>query len=178
MSLDYRGGAGEVGYRLQSGEDLSGKALAQQETLFVDDYETWDERIPALRSTTFRAMMAVPLTGRFGPLGVLMLRSTEVGAFGDREVRLSNLFAQQASAALDNARLNRDAQQRAEEFSLLSQAGIDLLPIRNVEEMLATAADWTRRIFNAPRVVIFLKDEVNDRYLRGRSIEGEERVAP
>jgi len=148
--------ADKLGYRIPRDTGLIGKALAQQQ---------------ALRSPRQSAMMAVPLIGRFGPQGVLILRSAENVAFSDRAVRLANLFAQQAAAALDNARLNKDAQRRAEEFSLLSQAGIDLLPIRDMEQLLARAADWTRRILDVPRAVIHLRNPATGVFVAGRSVE-------
>lgn len=167
---------GQMGIRLQRGEGLAGAALAQQQTLFVDDYEVWDQRVPALHSARFHAIMAVPLIGRFGPQGVMILRSEKVAAFGEREARLANLFAQQAAAALDNARLNKDAQRRAEEFSLLSQAGIDLLPIRDMGLLLERAADWTRRIFDVPRAVIFLRDPDTGVFVSGVGVDTVEHV--
>ncbi|MFN2283096.1 MAG: GAF domain-containing protein [Anaerolineae bacterium] len=166
----------QVGLRLQRGEGLAGKALAEQQTLFIDDYAVWAEQVSALHSESFHSIMAVPLIGRFGPQGVLTLRATEVAAFSDREVRLANLFAQQAAAALDNARLNKDAQRRAEEFSLLSQAGIDLLPIRDMGQLLERAADWTRRIFDAPHAVVYLRDPTVGGFVTGSSMESAERV--
>jgi len=164
----------QLGIRLQRGEGLAGEALVKQQTLFIEDYEAWDKHISTLASSQFHSIIAVPLIGRFGPQGVLILRSAEVGVFGDREARLANLFAQQAAAALDNARLNKDAQRRAEEFSLLSQAGIDLLPIRDMEQLLESAADWTRRIFDVPRAVVYLRDPAIDVFVSGRSVDSAE----
>ncbi|HOU12575.1 MAG TPA: GAF domain-containing protein [Anaerolineae bacterium] len=170
------GSMGQIGLRLRRGEGLAGEALAKQQTLYVEDYEVWEKSVPALRSSRFHAIMAVPLIGRFGPQGVLILRAEEIAAFGDREVRLANLFAQQAAAAFDNARLNKDAQRRAEEFSLLSQAGIDLLPIRDMEQLLARAADWTRRIFDVPHAVIYLRDADTGVFVSGHSADGAAHV--
>ncbi|MFN2200942.1 MAG: GAF domain-containing protein [Caldilineaceae bacterium] len=172
LTLDRDGDfADKIGFRIPHDAGLTGKAIASQQTLFVEDYNVWENRLPLYESARFHSMIAVPLIGRFGPQGVLLLRSKEIATFGDREVRLSNLFAQQAAAALDNARLNKDAQRRAEEFSLLSQAGIDLLPIRDMEQLLARAADWTRRIFDVPHVLIFLRDSETDEFVIGRAVD-------
>ncbi len=172
LSLDHDGDfADKIGFRIPRDAGLTGKAIASQQTLFVEDYNVWENRLPLYESARFRAMMAVPLIGRFGPQGVLLLRSKEIAAFSEREARLANLFAQQAAAALDNARLNKDAQRRAEEFSLLSQAGIDLLPIRDMGQLLERAADWTRRIFAVSRTVIYLRDPHGDGFVSGHSVD-------
>lgn len=175
LSLDHDGDFGDkLGFRIPHDAGLTGKALAQQQTLFVEDYNNWENRLPLYESARFRAMMAVPLIGRFGPQGVLLLRSVESAAFSEREARLANLFAQQAAAALDNARLNKDAQRRAEEFSLLSQAGIDLLPMRDMGQLLDRAADWTRRIFDIPHAVVYLRESATDVFVSGRSVDSAE----
>jgi GAF domain-containing protein len=175
LSLDRDGDfADKLGVRIPHDAGLTGKAIASQQTLFVEDYNVWENRLPLYESARFRAMMAVPLIGRFGPQGVLLLRSTESAAFSEREARLANLFAQQAAAALDNARLNKDAQRRAEEFSLLSQAGIDLLPIRDMGQLLDRAADWTRRIFDVPHALIFLQDAETGAFVVGRAVDVSE----
>ncbi len=172
VSLD-RGGdfTDKLGFRISHDTGLTGKAIASQQALFVEDYNVWEHRLPLYESTHFRAMMAVPLIGRFGPQGVLLLRSKQIAAFGEREARLANLFAQQAAAALDNARLNKDAQRRAEEFSLLSQAGIDLLPIRDMGRLLERAAEWTRRVFDVPHALIFLREAETGAFLVGRAVD-------
>ncbi len=175
LSLDRDGDfADKLGFRISHDAGLTGKAIASQQTLFVEDYNMWESRLPLYESARFRAMMAVPLIGRFGPQGVLLLRSKDIAAFSEREARLANLFAQQAAAALDNARLNKDAQRRAEEFSLLSQAGIDLLPIRDMGQLLDRAADWTRRIFDVPHALIFLREAETGAFVVGRAVDVSE----
>jgi GAF domain-containing protein len=87
---------------------------------------------------------------------VLELLSKRAGAFGEREVNLADLYAAQAAAALDNARLNQDAQRRAEEFSQLYDAGIDLIAILDVGELVDRAADWARRALGAVRAAVFV----------------------
>lgn len=172
LTLDRDGDFGDkIGFRIPHDAGLTGKSIASQQTLFIEDYNVWESRLPLYESARFHAMMAVPLIGRFGPQGVLLLRSKEIAAFSEREVRLANLFAQQAAAALDNARLNKDAQRRAEEFSLLSQAGIDLLPIRDMGQLLERAADWTRRIFDVPHALIFLRDAETGAFVIGRAVD-------
>jgi len=49
-----------------------------------------------------------------------------------------------------------------------------LLPIRDVEQLLARAADWARRVFNVPRVMIYLQDSATGHYLHGLSVDAAE----
>lgn len=161
----------EAGRRIPADQGLSGQALAAQQAMFVEDYDTWEGRVPDLQNSSFRSLLAVPVIGRFGTLGVLVIRSRQRGAFGKREAGVADLFAAQAAAALENAQLNQEAQRRASEFSMLYEAGIDLLPILDVEQLLDSAAAWARRVFEVPRAVIYLRDPDSGEYMRGRSVE-------
>jgi len=170
LAYEYQGGAeGHLNYETEGDAGLAGAALAIQQTVFVDDHATWEGRIDELVSFRFHGMMAVPLVGRFGPLGVLVAKSERVGAFAEREAGLADLFSAQAATALENAQLNQDAQRRAAEFSQLYDVGIDLITILDAEELLNRAADWTRRIFNAQRAVVFLRDPQSAHITQGIS---------
>jgi len=103
-------------------------------------------------------------------LGVLVVLSQRVGAFGEREVGLADLFAAQAVTALENARLNQDAQRRAAEFSQLYEAGIDLITVRDTKALLDRAAEWSRRVFGAERTVAFWHAEETEHFVRGQSV--------
>lgn len=185
LIYDYQGGAegrldrGQGGVQLHASQDhwegLAGQSLAEERTVIVPDYATWANRRPDLVSVRFHAMMGVPLIGRFGPLGVLVVQSERIGFFTERTAGLAELFSAQAATALENARLNQEAQQRAQEFEQLYEAGTDLITILDSEELLTRAAEWARRVLGAARAVVFLRasGEAQDgravRYIRGQS---------
>jgi GAF domain-containing protein/HAMP domain-containing protein len=173
LAYDHQGGAeGHLNYEAEGDAGLAGAALAKQQTIFVDDHATWEGHIAELVSLRFRGMMAVPLVGRLGPLGVLVVKSERVGAFAEREAGLADLFSAQAATALENAQFNQDAQRRATEFSQLYDVGIDLITILDAEELLARAADWTRRVFNAERAAAFMLDPQSSHTTQGISTSG------
>lgn len=172
LAYDYADSAeGRLGYSEQPGQGLAGRALAQRQTILVEDYARWEHRLTDLVSAKYHAMLAIPLVGRFGPLGVLVVLSQQVAVFTARDAGLADLFSAQAAAALENARLNQDAQRRAEEFSQLYDAGIDLITILDVRELLDRAADWARRVFEAERAIVFMRDPNDEAqgYVRGQS---------
>ena len=180
LMFEYQGGAegrldpGQPRVRLHASaerwEGLVGQSLNEEQTIVAPDYSIWAGRRDDLVSSRFHGMMAVPLVGRFGSLGVLVVLSERVGFFGEREAGLGELFSAQASAALENARLNQDAQQRAEEFQQLYEAGTDLITILDSELLLTRAAEWARRVFGAQRTVVYLRDSESGRYVRGESV--------
>jgi GAF domain-containing protein len=176
LAYDFGDGAeGRLGFTQPSDEGLAGYALSHQRTVRVEDYADWEHRVTDLISSRFRGMMALPLIGRFGPLGVLVVMSEQPAQFTERDAGLAELFSAQAATALENARLNRASQRRAEELSQLYDAGIDLITIRDTEELLDRAADWARRVFEAARALVFFRrqdrsDTDDQRFIRGQSV--------
>jgi GAF domain-containing protein/HAMP domain-containing protein len=177
LAYEFGGGAeGRLGFTQASDAGLAGHSLSNQRTIIVEDYASWEYRVSDLVSSRFRGMMALPLIGRFGLLGVLVVMSEQPVHFTERDAGLAELFSAQAATALENARLNQATQRRAEEFSQLYEAGIDLITIRDTEDLLNRAADWARRVFEAERAIVFLRspdrsDGQRKRYIRGQSVD-------
>jgi GAF domain-containing protein/HAMP domain-containing protein len=170
LMFDNGGGMGNrIGTRISIGKGLVGKAIEEQKTLVVDDYHTWEYQINGLIPPEFHAMLAMPLIGRYQPLGVLVCLSRQVAAFGSREISLAELFSAQAVAALENAQLNQDAQRRAEEFSSLYNAGIELITIMEVDGLLNRAAEWSYRVLSANHGIIYLLEPGSGEYIRGEN---------
>jgi len=110
-----------VGATLRPGEGVAGRVWRSGETVVVNDYDTWEGRIPNARYDGFiRAVIGVPLKSGDAVIGVLGMAYDESSAhdFGEEEAALLGRFAELASISLDNARLfaaARDARMRAEE---------------------------------------------------------------
>lgn len=106
--------AGYVGYRLQRGEGLVGRAWEAGKPMAVDDYQTWSGRLPGFDS--LRTAVALPLRAGGDIVGALGLVRLEEGrVFGPDEIDLLSRFGRLASVALDNARLYSAAQQELRE---------------------------------------------------------------
>jgi GAF domain-containing protein len=66
-------------------------------------------------TTKFRAVVATPLVARGRSFGALSLFYHQPRVFSDEEVDLAATFAQQATLAIENARLHAEAEQRMRE---------------------------------------------------------------
>jgi GAF domain-containing protein len=66
-------------------------------------------------TTKFRAVVATPLVARGRSFGALSLFYSQPRVFSDEEVDLAGTFAQQATLAIENARLHAEAEQRMRE---------------------------------------------------------------
>lgn len=176
LSHGLDNGQPREGYRLGLGQGLPGEALQQGRTLVVDDHQTWEYRVPELVDPRFHAMMAVPIVGRHRPLAILVLKSGVEAAFDARDANLADLFSAQAAAALENAQLTQEARRRAETFSQLYDAGIDLIAILDAEALLDRAALWARRVLSADAAVLVVNDDEIPRDLLGYDMSQESAI--
>ncbi len=175
LSLDSGPFREQLGYRFAPEADPVGEAMLTRVPVVVDDYRSRSSYIPVLHDAHFPAELAVPL----GEVGVLCIRRSGArAAFEERDVRLSELFAAQAAAAIENARLTQDAQRRAAELQQLYEAGVDLSAILDLQALLDRAAMWGRTIFDTPSAVVTVQDPQSGEYVKGQSVDGSVRIGP
>jgi CheY-like chemotaxis protein len=91
---------------LKIGEGLSGKVAFTGEPYSVADHATWKEHATAFKSLKIHRILGVPLKMAGEVTGVLSVSDPEqIGQFTEDEIRLLQLFADQAAIVLENARL-------------------------------------------------------------------------
>jgi len=98
-------------------ESIAGRAFIEARTVHVPDgavgvKEEYPASRPFQESSGWGTVVAVPLRGRNGPIGVLDVVRFEVLAFSDRDIALLEAFADQAVIAIENARLFQELEQR------------------------------------------------------------------
>jgi diguanylate cyclase (GGDEF)-like protein/PAS domain S-box-containing protein len=88
------------------GQGLAGQVFLTRRPLVVNDYVSWAHAMPSGIAGGLRAALAVPLIRAGTILGVVVVRSyDEAFRFDDADVRLLELFGDQAAIALENANL-------------------------------------------------------------------------
>ncbi len=102
-------GGDYLGIRHARGEGAMGRVLASGRPLVLDDYQSWEGGLN--QYTTIHATLAVPLKVGDKLVGVFTTVSTDPERrFSQEDLNFLNLFAQQASVAINNARLYKKAQ--------------------------------------------------------------------
>jgi len=96
---------------IKPGQGIVGRVWNSGEPLCVNDYCTWEGRLPDAERDALHAMAGVPLKTNNEVIGVLGLAFIDQAVvFNDEQMELLTQFGELASLALDNARLYAAAQ--------------------------------------------------------------------
>ncbi len=126
-----------LGVSLKLGEGLSGKVAETRQPLMVSDYSSWNNHAAVYAATPFKRVLGVPMTVKDRVIGVINISDdVQVGEYSTEEVRLLNLFADQAAIAVENTRLLGALQQELGER-------------KQAEESLRTTKQFLDRILEA-----------------------------
>ncbi|MFC2026198.1 PAS domain S-box protein [Chloroflexota bacterium] len=107
--VSYKLGENHVGTRHVPNEGAMGRVFEDGEPLILEDYQSWDGGLNHYRD--IHATLAVPLKVGDRLVGVFTTVSKDPERrFTDEDLQFLNLFAQQASIAIENARLYKNAQ--------------------------------------------------------------------
>ncbi len=109
---------GQDTIRLPLGHGITGAAAVKKQPVYAPDVSQ-DERYFCSAKTT-HSELAIPLMVRDEVVGVLDCQSERVNHFDDETIDLLTLFSNQASIALQNARLYSLEQQRARQLQAIN----------------------------------------------------------
>ena len=103
-----------------------GRAVLDRETIHVHDLaaelETeFPESKPWQEMSGARTVLATPLMREGVPIGVILIRRTEVRPFSEKQIALLKTFADQAMSAIENVRLVQQIQEKNKQLEAASR---------------------------------------------------------
>ncbi len=126
-----------TGERIGMGEGLMGEVAKTREAKAVQYYSEWAASMADVIAVESHAGLAVPMMAGNELVGVLGVGGLPPNReYSDEEMRLLNLFAQQATVAIHNARLYNTARRQAAESETLRKASSAIASTLNLEESL------------------------------------------
>lgn len=101
---------------------LNKYVITEQKPVCLDDIRLDERFIPAFKDTKIRSFLALPLTSKGRPIGMITLDSYQAARFTEQDVELGLTIANHASIAIENARLFEAEQRRRIEAEILREA--------------------------------------------------------
>ncbi|WP_378956025.1 diguanylate cyclase domain-containing protein [Pelosinus sp. sgz500959] len=114
----------EIKTSVKKGEGLIGQVWKNEETLVIDHYHKWEDRLTGHPYNLLRTAIGLPLKAGGEVIGVFSMNYTEHHVFDKEERLMLDSFAELASIALVNLLLHEELQTSQKR----NQALIDALP--------------------------------------------------
>ncbi|HEV2356514.1 MAG TPA: GAF domain-containing protein [bacterium] len=115
-----------IGTRVPMGHGFLGRLAASREPMRIDDYHSWDGRLPHSERLPLGPLLGVPMLYRGELIGTLDVHEAPASTrrFTDGDTRLLTLFAGQAAAALHNARLFAETEKHLRQVQALHEIDV------------------------------------------------------
>ncbi|MCH8800269.1 MAG: GAF domain-containing protein [Chloroflexi bacterium] len=156
-------GEAQPSLRVEEGTSFMGQVMATKKPWVSDDV-TLDELVTAVgrqknQEHGFHGAAAVALLANDQPLGVLSVVDKRIRRFTDDEVSLLTAFADQASLALEKARLLSEAEARERQATQLYEVTTQLASNHHLESVLALITENAKELLNSYTASIGKYDE-------------------
>jgi len=148
---------GEDKVVLPTGQGLTGAAALKKQPVYAPDV-TQDKRYRCSAKST-RSELAIPLMVRDEVVGVLDCQSDRLDHFDPETIDLLTLFSNQASIALQNARLYSLEQQRARQLQAINSIAQQTTAVLDLEELLDRVCQLMQEAFRVSHVSLFLRED-------------------
>lgn len=136
-----------IGHSIRVGESVAGRVLATGKPLLLGaiDKDAFVNFVP--KSRTITSSIVVPLRVQGRGTGVLNLAVTDAPEeFSDEDLRVAQMFADQAAGLLYRARLHEQAEHRSSDLMALVESSRGLLGSLEVEPLLQSILDGAARL--------------------------------
>lgn len=140
--------------------------LATETVIAISDVQTSKQLDAQARAALLelgaRGVTLLPLRVPSRAIGVIMLSRSEAGYFQDRDLRVYQAFAEQASLSLEAGRLLRQTERRATQLETTTQIAQRVGQILDLDELFSQAVELIRDQFGYDHVQVFLMDDKDD----------------
>ena len=149
-----------AGMIVNKGEGLMGRVAQTKKPLTVIDYSHWSGRMASYENQRLYSGLAVPMLAGSGELmGVLTVGYIHrEHKFNENDIRLSNLFAQQATGRAQRQAFRR-GRRRAEEAETIRKAGAVVVSTLNQEKAIDLILEQLAQVvpYDSASVLLYKK---------------------
>jgi len=142
---------------------IVGWVRQRRESLIIRDFEAERDTLPAqpryISTDPPRSAVFVPVLAGERCLGAMAIQSRRAAAFSEEHLRLLTIIANNAAAALENARLYEQAQQRAAQLQLLAEVSRRINVLQPLPDFYRQAVELVSAEFAEYLVNLFTLEE-------------------
>src|ERR1700688_2167368 len=142
---------------LPLGQGITGAAALKKQPVYAPDVSKDPRYFCSAKST--RSELAIPLMVRDQVVGVLDCQSDHLDHFDPETIDLLTLFSNQASIALQNARLYSLERQRARQLQAINAIAQQTTAVLDLEELLNRVCQLMHEAFRVSHVSLFLRED-------------------
>ena len=160
--IEFPYAVGEDLVSMQFGEGLTSKIIETAEPLLINEEvnKIVDEIGATHSGVDVQSYLGVPIMVGKQAIGVLSVQSMKAaGYFDEDDVRLLSTIAANVGAAIRNAQLYQETQQRADEMAALTEIGREISATLDLESVLERIATRAKDLLNARTATIRLLDD-------------------
>jgi GAF domain-containing protein/CheY-like chemotaxis protein/HAMP domain-containing protein len=173
---DDEGGINLQGVTLSADQFPAWPQLSSPTILTIDNIQEDEslsdmERI-GIESLDARSLAVIPLRAGNRPIGAIWMGSREAHRHTDRELRVFQAFAEQASLSMEASRLLQQAERRARQLAASADVSQIASSILDLNVLLPRVVDLIKDVFNYDHVQVFLMDSEH-RFAELRASTGE-----
>ena len=168
---------------------VTGRAVVDRTTVHIPDLQASESDFPEgaayAKQYGHKTTLATPLLREGNPIGAILILRMEVRPFTDKQIDLVTTFADQASIAIENARLFEQVQARSaeltrsvEELRALGEVSQAVNSTLDLETVLATIVAKATQLSNTQAGAIYVIDDASREFrLRATYGMSEELIA-
>ena len=150
-----------IGLKFPANENLFQELKETQRPIIIEDVQK-DPRLKNWGSTyQVHGWLSVPLVTRGRVIGCITLDNFKPGAYSQGIAETAMAFANQAAAALENARLFQEQSQRSKIIEALADIANEIATTRDVQAAMDQITQRALELLNANNVAIYLIQEDN-----------------
>jgi nitrate/nitrite-specific signal transduction histidine kinase len=109
--------------------------------------------------TGARTVLSAPLVSRGQVIGVINTINKRLGQFGEDDIRLLGLLANQAAVAVERARLYSSARKQVDTLETVNELALSVTASRTVKDTLTGGMEHIGKLLGASAAVVFLHSE-------------------
>ncbi len=163
-------------------EGIIGWVRRTGQSLLVRDFSREMDELPAQPSyqaeESARSGIFVPLLAGGEVIGVIGIQSMMPAVFGEDDLRMLNLIASQAAAALRNAQYYREARTRSTRLRLIGRVTEQISAIQPLPDLFRQIVDLIQEVFGYYVLSIFIVDDEGVPRIQATAPIGLERRDP